>query len=168
MAGVICQSQRRRSDRRWTMERRGGRGSKVGQVNRHLRRSYDANFKIMVVNAAEASNNCQPAKKYRVTTSEDGRSKKTVWKTLTVREKLIVVLKAATSKRLTGGYVSLSLRNKFWLSESFSEDLSWKEGSSYSQGHPIFGSVRYIDLSTNIILSVIMTTWPSSVQSRDE
>ena len=45
----------------------------------------------MVVNAAEASNNCQAAKKHGVT--EDGGSKKTVWKTLTVREKLIVVLK---------------------------------------------------------------------------
>ena len=67
-------------------------GSKVGQVNRHLRRSYDANFKIMVVNAAEASNNCQPAKEYgvasRSVTSEDSESKKTLRKTLTVREKL--------------------------------------------------------------------------------
>ena len=42
-------------------------GSKVGKVNRHLRWSYDAHFKIMVVNAAEASNNCQAAKKYGVT-----------------------------------------------------------------------------------------------------
>ena len=42
-------------------------GSEVGQVNRHLRQSYDANLKIMVVDAAEASNNCQPAKKYGVT-----------------------------------------------------------------------------------------------------
>ena len=42
-------------------------GSKVGQVNRHLRLSYDANVKIMVVNAAEASSNCQSAKKYGVT-----------------------------------------------------------------------------------------------------
>ena len=31
---------------------------------------------------------------------------------LTVREKLIVVLKAAASKRLTGGYVSLLVRNE--------------------------------------------------------
>ena len=42
-------------------------GSKVGQVNRHLRQSYDANFKIMVVSAAEVSNNCQAAEKYGVT-----------------------------------------------------------------------------------------------------
>ena len=53
------------------MERRGDctkqSGSKVGQVKRHQRWSYDANFTIMVVNAAEASNNCQPAKKYGVT-----------------------------------------------------------------------------------------------------
>ena len=51
------------------MERRRAEqsGSRVGQVNSHLRRSYDANFKIMVVNAAEASNNCQAAKKYGVT-----------------------------------------------------------------------------------------------------
>ena len=52
------------------MERRGDcteqSGSKVGQVNRHLRRSYDADFKIMV-SAAEASNNCQPAKNYAAT-----------------------------------------------------------------------------------------------------
>ena len=31
-------------------------GSKVGRVNRHLRRSYDANFKIKVINAAEVPN----------------------------------------------------------------------------------------------------------------
>ena len=53
------------------MERRGDcteqSGSNVGQVNRHLRRSYDANFTVMVVNAAEASNDCQAAKKYGVT-----------------------------------------------------------------------------------------------------
>ena len=42
-------------------------GSKVGQVNGYLRQSYDANFMIMVVNAAEVSNNCQAAKKYGVT-----------------------------------------------------------------------------------------------------
>ena len=42
-------------------------GSKVGRVNRHLRQSYDANFKIMVTNAAEAPDNCQPAKRYGVT-----------------------------------------------------------------------------------------------------
>uniref|UniRef100_A0A3Q3FBL7 HTH CENPB-type domain-containing protein n=1 Tax=Labrus bergylta TaxID=56723 RepID=A0A3Q3FBL7_9LABR len=42
-------------------------GSKVGQVNQQQRRSYDANFKIMVVNSAESSNNCQAAKKYGVT-----------------------------------------------------------------------------------------------------
>ena len=53
------------------MERRGDcteqSGSKVGQVNRHLRRSYDTNFNVMAVNAAEASNNGQAAKKYGVT-----------------------------------------------------------------------------------------------------
>ena len=53
------------------MERRGDfteqSGSTVGQVNRHLRWSYDANFKIVVINTAEAPNNCQPAKKYGVT-----------------------------------------------------------------------------------------------------
>ena len=62
------------------MERRGDcteqSGSKMGQVNGHLRRYYDANFTIMMVNAAEASNNCQAAKKHGVT--EDGGSKKTV------------------------------------------------------------------------------------------
>ena len=76
-------------------------GSKVGQVNRHLRRSYDANFKIMVINAAEPPNNCQPAKKYgatecnvRMLHSVDGRwqVQKDCLKTLTVSEKLIVVL----------------------------------------------------------------------------
>ena len=39
------------------MERRGDcteqRGSKVGQVNRHLRGSYDNNFKIIMTNATE-------------------------------------------------------------------------------------------------------------------
>ena len=68
---VICQSQWRRSDGRWNMERccdcTEQSESKVGQVYRHLRWSYDADFKIMVVNAAEAPNNCQPAEKYRVT-----------------------------------------------------------------------------------------------------
>ncbi|XP_034019860.1 uncharacterized protein LOC117504513 [Thalassophryne amazonica] len=53
------------------IERHGDRpersGSKVRQVNQHLRRSYDANFKLMVINAAESSNNYQAAKKYGVT-----------------------------------------------------------------------------------------------------
>ena len=48
----------------------------------------------------------------RSVTSKDSGSKKTVWKTLTVREKLMLVLKVAASKRLTGGYVSLLLRNE--------------------------------------------------------
>ena len=42
-------------------------GSKVGQVNQQQRRSYDANFKIMVVNKAESSKHCQAAKKFGVT-----------------------------------------------------------------------------------------------------
>uniref|UniRef100_A0A674NL54 HTH CENPB-type domain-containing protein n=1 Tax=Takifugu rubripes TaxID=31033 RepID=A0A674NL54_TAKRU len=42
-------------------------GSKIGQVNRQLRRSYDANFKMMVINEAESSNNCKAAVKYGVT-----------------------------------------------------------------------------------------------------
>ena len=69
-------------------------GSKEGQVYRHLRRSYDANFKMMVVNAAEAPNNCQPAKKYGVTECNvrRWRVQKDRLKTLTVREKLILVL----------------------------------------------------------------------------
>ena len=46
---------------------------KVGQVNRHLRQSCGANYKIMVVNAAEASNNCQAAKKYGVVTERNVR-----------------------------------------------------------------------------------------------
>uniref|UniRef100_A0A672IHH5 HTH CENPB-type domain-containing protein n=1 Tax=Salarias fasciatus TaxID=181472 RepID=A0A672IHH5_SALFA len=32
----------------------------------HTRRSYDTNFKLMVINAAESSNNCQAAKRYGV------------------------------------------------------------------------------------------------------
>lgn len=42
-------------------------GSKSGQINQMLRRNYDANFKMMVVNAAESSNNCQAARKFGVT-----------------------------------------------------------------------------------------------------
>ena len=42
-------------------------GSKVGQVNHQQRRSYDANFKITVVNKAESRNDCQAAKKFGVT-----------------------------------------------------------------------------------------------------
>ena len=42
-------------------------GSKVGQVNKQQRRSYDANVKIMVINEAESSNNCRAAKRYDVT-----------------------------------------------------------------------------------------------------
>ncbi|KAJ8412579.1 hypothetical protein AAFF_G00129150 [Aldrovandia affinis] len=42
-------------------------GSKVGQVNKQQRRSYDANFKMMVINEAESSNNCRAAKKYDIT-----------------------------------------------------------------------------------------------------
>uniref|UniRef100_A0A8C5ADR7 HTH CENPB-type domain-containing protein n=1 Tax=Gadus morhua TaxID=8049 RepID=A0A8C5ADR7_GADMO len=41
-------------------------GSKVGQVNKQQRRSYDANFKITVVNKAASTNNCQAAKKFGV------------------------------------------------------------------------------------------------------
>ena len=69
-------------------------GSKVEQVNRHLRPSYNSNFKIMVINAAEAPNNCQPANKYGVTECNvrRWRVQKDCLKTLTLREKLIVVL----------------------------------------------------------------------------
>ena len=69
-------------------------GSEVGQVYRHLRRSYDANFRVMVVNAAEASNNCQPGKKYGVKECNvpRWRVQKDYLKTLPVRENLIVVL----------------------------------------------------------------------------
>ena len=54
--------------------------SKVDQkwgklTDRHLRRSYDANFTIMVVNAADVSNNSQVAKKYGVTEFDVQRSK---------------------------------------------------------------------------------------------
>lgn len=41
-------------------------GSKVGQVIQQLRRGYDANFKLMVIKAAETSKNSQAAKKYSV------------------------------------------------------------------------------------------------------
>lgn len=41
--------------------------SKVGQVNRNRRRSYDANFKLMVVNEAERTNNVRAGKRYDVT-----------------------------------------------------------------------------------------------------
>uniref|UniRef100_A0A8C9ZJZ3 Pogo transposable element derived with KRAB domain n=1 Tax=Sander lucioperca TaxID=283035 RepID=A0A8C9ZJZ3_SANLU len=41
--------------------------SKVGQINQHVQNSYDANFKLMVVNEAESSNNCKAAKKFGVT-----------------------------------------------------------------------------------------------------
>ena len=85
---------------------------KLGKVNRHLRQSYDANFKIMMINAAEAPNNCQPAKKYGVTECNVRR-----WQVQKNRLKTLTA-----SKRLTGGCVSLLLRNEFWLSESFSED----------------------------------------------
>uniref|UniRef100_A0A8C6PX15 HTH CENPB-type domain-containing protein n=1 Tax=Nothobranchius furzeri TaxID=105023 RepID=A0A8C6PX15_NOTFU len=60
-------------DQDWTTLRKmAGRnlelsGSKTRQVNQQLRQSYDANFKMMVVNAAEATNNCQAARKYGVT-----------------------------------------------------------------------------------------------------
>ena len=50
------------------MERRGDfTDQKWGKVNRHLRRSYEADFKIMLINAAEEPNNFQPAMKYGVT-----------------------------------------------------------------------------------------------------
>lgn len=41
-------------------------GSKIGQVNRQLR-SYDANFKMMVIHETESSNNRQVSVKYGVT-----------------------------------------------------------------------------------------------------
>ncbi|XP_068179080.1 uncharacterized protein [Antennarius striatus] len=40
--------------------------SKIGQANQQLRRSYDRNFKMMVINEAESSNNCKAAVKYGV------------------------------------------------------------------------------------------------------
>uniref|UniRef100_A0A672HN09 HTH CENPB-type domain-containing protein n=1 Tax=Salarias fasciatus TaxID=181472 RepID=A0A672HN09_SALFA len=44
----------------------GAKGLNAGQLSKQQRRSYDANFKLMVINAAEASNNCQAAKRYGV------------------------------------------------------------------------------------------------------
>ncbi|XP_046899803.1 zinc finger protein 3-like [Hypomesus transpacificus] len=41
--------------------------SKVGQVNQQPRRSYDASFKIVVINAAESSDNSRAAKEHGVT-----------------------------------------------------------------------------------------------------
>uniref|UniRef100_A0A672FD58 DDE-1 domain-containing protein n=1 Tax=Salarias fasciatus TaxID=181472 RepID=A0A672FD58_SALFA len=39
------------------------RGSNAGQLCKEQRQSYDANFKLMVINAAESSNNCQAARR---------------------------------------------------------------------------------------------------------
>ena len=90
------------------MERRGycteQSGSKVGQVNRHQRRSYDANFKIMLASAVEASN-CQAAKKYGVTEWCYGRR----WRVQKDR------LKNGNSKRKA----YRGPQSQFWLSESF-------------------------------------------------
>ena len=98
----------------------GQSGSKVGQVNRHLSRSYDANFKIMVVSAAEVSNNCQAAKKYGVTECNVRR-----WWVQKDR------LKNTNSKRKACS----SPQSQFWLSEPFSEVLNREvvllSGSSY-------------------------------------
>ena len=41
--------------------------STVGQVNKNWRRSYNANFKLMVVNEAERTNNMRAGKRYDVT-----------------------------------------------------------------------------------------------------
>uniref|UniRef100_A0A672FP09 HTH CENPB-type domain-containing protein n=1 Tax=Salarias fasciatus TaxID=181472 RepID=A0A672FP09_SALFA len=43
------------------------RGSKGRKVSKQQRRSFDAKFKLMAIKAAEATNNCQAAKKYGVT-----------------------------------------------------------------------------------------------------
>lgn len=43
------------------------RGTKARQVSKQQRRSFDANFKLVVINAAESTNNCQAAKLYGVT-----------------------------------------------------------------------------------------------------
>ena len=42
-------------------------GSKIVQVNRQLRRSYDVIFKMTVINEADSSNNYKAAVKYGVT-----------------------------------------------------------------------------------------------------
>lgn len=34
-------------------------GLKVGQVKKRIKRSYDANFKMMVIKSAESANNCR-------------------------------------------------------------------------------------------------------------
>ena len=88
--------------------------------NRHLRHSCDANFTIMLVNAAAASNNCQAAKKYGVTACNVRR-----WRVQKDH------LKNANSKRKA----NRGPQSQFWLSES------WKVGSSYNQGCPVFGPV---------------------------
>uniref|UniRef100_A0A671NPD7 HTH CENPB-type domain-containing protein n=1 Tax=Sinocyclocheilus anshuiensis TaxID=1608454 RepID=A0A671NPD7_9TELE len=63
-------------------------GSKVGQVNQQLRQAYDANFKL----------NSEP--------------KKTDLEMPMVKEKLTVILKAATSKKLTDKCVSTYLKKR--------------------------------------------------------
>uniref|UniRef100_A0A668A962 HTH CENPB-type domain-containing protein n=1 Tax=Myripristis murdjan TaxID=586833 RepID=A0A668A962_9TELE len=68
---VYCVIDQQEADLKPKMEKRSDNleksGSKIGQVNRQLRRSYDVNFKMMVINEAESSNNCKAAVKYGVT-----------------------------------------------------------------------------------------------------
>ena len=51
-------------------------GSKANQVNKQIRRSYNENFKIMVINEAEGSNNLRAAKKFHVAESNVRRWRK--------------------------------------------------------------------------------------------
>ncbi len=83
--------------------------SKVGQVNKNQRRSYDANFKLMVVNEAERTNNVRAGKKYDVTKCNvrRWRSQKDELKNAHSQRRAIVVHKLVASMKLTEGCVIL-------------------------------------------------------------
>lgn len=52
------------------------RGTSARQINSGCRRSYDANFKVLVVNEAVRTNNCAAARKYSITENNVRRWRK--------------------------------------------------------------------------------------------
>lgn len=49
------------------------RGMMKSQIGKGIRKSYDSNFKIMVIRAAEVTNNCTAARKFGITENNVSR-----------------------------------------------------------------------------------------------
>jgi hypothetical protein len=77
-------------------------GSCERQNNKGLRRSYDSNFKLMVICESEKTNNCAAARKFSITENNvsDGGSRKMNYQTLIAQEWLFEGQKMGGSIKL--------------------------------------------------------------------